>query len=35
MNRPWTLVLGYVRYYGATVTVEAQTLEEAIPAAIC
>ena len=34
MNGSWTLELGYVRYYGATVTVEAQTLEEAIPAAI-
>ena len=34
MNRSWTLALGFVRYWGATVTVEAETLEEAIPAAI-
>ena len=34
MSKSWTLALGYVRYWGATVTVEAETLEEAIPAAI-
>ena len=34
MKRPWTVELGYTRHYGATVTVEADSLEEAIPAAI-
>ena len=34
MKRPWTIELGYTRHYGATVTVEAESLEEAIPAAI-
>ena len=34
MKTPWTLELGYVRYWGATVTIEAETLEAAIPAGI-
>ncbi len=34
MKRPWTISLAYARYWGATVTVEAESLEEAIPAAI-
>ena len=34
MKKPWTIALGYTRHYGATVTVEAETLEKAIPAAI-
>ena len=34
MKRPWTIALAYARYWGATVTVEAESLEEAIPAAI-
>ena len=34
MKRPWTLDLGYTRHYGPTVSVEAETLEAAIPAAI-
>ena len=34
MKKPWTIELGYTRHYGATVTVEAESLEEAIPAAI-
>ena len=34
MTRPWTIALAYARYWGATVTVQAESLEEAIPAAI-
>ena len=34
MKRPWTIQLAYAAYFGALVTVEAETLEEAIPAAI-
>ena len=34
MKKPWTIALAYTRYWGATVNVEADTLEEAIPAAI-
>ncbi len=34
MNRPWTIALACVRYRGATVTVDAESLEDAIPAAI-
>ena len=34
MKRPWTIELGYTRHWGAIVTVEADSLDEAIPAAI-
>ena len=34
MKRPWTIQLGYAAYFGATVTVEAPSLEDAIPLAI-
>ena len=34
MKKPWTVQLAYAAYFGATVTVEAETLEQAIPAAI-
>ena len=34
MKRPWTIQLAYAAYFGALVTVDAETLEEAIPAAI-
>lgn len=34
MKRPWSIQLAYARYWGATVTVEAESLEQAIPAAI-
>ena len=34
MKKPWTIQLAYAAYFGATVTVEAETLEQAIPAAI-
>lgn len=34
MTRPWTIALAHARYWGATVTVEAESLDEAIPAAI-
>ena len=33
MTKPWTLQLAYAAYFRATVTVEADTLEDAIPAA--
>ena len=34
MTKAWTVQLAYAAYLGATVTVEAETLEDAIPAAI-
>ena len=34
MTEPWTIQLAFAVYQGATVTVEAETLEDAIPAAI-
>ena len=34
MKTPWTVQLSLARYWGATVTVEAESLDEAIPAAI-
>ena len=34
MTKAWTIRLACAGYFGATVTVEAETLEEAIPAAI-
>ena len=34
MKTPWTIQVGLARYWGATVTVEAESLEAAIPAAI-
>ena len=34
MTKPWTIQLAFAVYQGATVTVEAETLEDAIPAAI-
>ena len=34
MKTPWTVQLSLARYWGATVTVEAESLEAAIPAAI-
>ena len=34
MTKAWTVQLAYAAYFGATVTVEAETLEDAIPAAI-
>ena len=34
MKTPWTVQLSLARYWGATVTVEAESLAEAIPAAI-
>ena len=34
MKRPWTIQLSTARYWGATVTVEAASLEDAIPAAV-
>lgn len=34
MTKAWTVQLAYAAYFGATATVEAETLEDAIPAAI-
>ena len=34
VTKAWTVQLAYAAYFGATVTVEAETLEDAIPAAI-
>lgn len=34
MTKAWTVQLAYAAHFGATVTVEAETLEDAIPAAI-